>query len=255
MLELCTSTAVDLARSGARHGAGLFETVRVEGGRPLRLDLHLARLARGLDFLGMEAAPAEDEVRAFLAAETALPELGLGVLRLVAVDRTLTAWAEPLAAEAPGSVRAALAEGFHRSSSSPLNRHKTLAYLENSLLARQARARGVYELLALNEHARLTDGSRTTALVLLERSWLTPPVEEGALPGTLRALLLAAGLLREEPLDLALLRRARALVLCNALRELVSVDALALPEGELALDPDPKALGDLRAAVAASKRD
>lgn len=254
MLELRASASLDLARSAARHGIGLFETVRVESGRPLRLGLHLERLARGLEFLGMEPAPGEAVLRAFLQAETGLAALDLGVLRLMAVDDRMLAWAEPLTEESPGPVKVALADGFRRSSRSPLNRHKTLAYLENSLLARQARAAGVYELLALNEHDRLTDGSRTTALVLLERQWFTPPVEEGALPGTLRALLLQAGLLREEPIGLALLRRARALALCNALREIVPVDSLAGIEGQGGLDPEPPQLRDLRAAVAESKR-
>ncbi len=254
MLELLSGTTLDLARSAARHGAGLFETIRVEGGRPLRLGLHLARLARGLDFLGMEAAPEEAALRDFLERETGTPELALGVLRMVAVDGRLLAWAEPLAEEPPGPVRIALASGFRRSSSSPLNRHKTLAYLENSLLGREARRQGVYELLACNEHDRLTDGSRTTLLVHLDRAWLTPPVEEGALPGTLRALLLEAGLVREAPLGLKDLRRARALVLANALRELVPVGELAGLEGILGLDPEPAALRDLRAAVAESKR-
>lgn len=251
MLELCRDTTVDLARSAARHGAGLFETVRVEGGRPLRLGLHLARLQRGLDFLGMEAAPDAGVLLDFLERERDLSSHGLGVLRLVAVDGRLMAWAEPLTEGPAGPVRVALASGFRRSSSSPLNRHKTLAYLENNLLGRQARQQGVYELLALNEQERLSDGSRTTALLLLERTWVTPPVEDGALPGTLRALLLAAGLLREEPVGFPELRRARALVLANALRELVPVGEL---EGAQGLDPDPPPLRDLRAAVAESKR-
>jgi branched-chain amino acid aminotransferase len=254
MLELTTATTLDLARSAARHGAGLFETARVEAGRPLRLGLHLERLARGLAFLGMEEAPDEGALTAFLQKETAMPALPLGVLRLVAVDAALLAWAEPLVEESAGTVAVALAANFRRSSSSPLNRHKTLAYLENNLLARQARASGVYELLALNEHDRLTDGSRTTALVLLERTWITPPIEEGALPGTLRALLLQAGLVREEPVTLAVLRKARALVLANALRELVPVAELAGLEGIAGLDPEPRSLRDLRAAVAESKR-
>lgn len=251
MLELLTATTLDLGRSAARHGAGLFETIRIEGGRPLRLGLHLARLRRGLAFLGMDTAPEEDALRSFLQAETAMPSLELGVLRLIAVDESILAWAEPLQEEDPGPVKVALASGFRRSSTSPLNRHKTLAYLENNLLLRQARTEGVYELLAFNEHERLTDGSRTTVLALLERTWVTPPVEDGALPGTLRALLLDAGLVREEQIGLGELRRARALVLANALRELVPVGELA---GGPDLDPEPRSLADLRAAVAESKR-
>ena len=254
MLELLAPTTIDLRDSAARHGVGLFETIRVEGGRPLRLDLHLARLARGLAFLGMEEAPDEAALRTFLERETATPSLDLGVLRLVAVDAGLRAWAEPLDEAGAGPAKVALAEAFRRSSSSPLNRHKTLAYLENSLLAREARSRGLYELLALNEHGRLTDGSRTTMLLRLGKAWFTPPVEEGALPGTLRALLLKAGVLREDALELRHLRQARALVLCNALRELVAVEEVAGVDLAPGLDPELPAIRELRDVVTGSKR-
>jgi branched-chain amino acid aminotransferase len=67
MLELLTDTRIDLAASGARHGEGLFETLRVRDGVPLRLAAHLERLAAGARFLGLEAPPGPEAVLAFLA--------------------------------------------------------------------------------------------------------------------------------------------------------------------------------------------
>lgn len=40
--------------AGYYFGLGVFETIAVEEGRPLFLDRHLARLQKGLDFLGLE---------------------------------------------------------------------------------------------------------------------------------------------------------------------------------------------------------
>lgn len=246
MLELLTGTTLDLARSGARHGCGVFETIRVEAGRPLRLDLHHQRLARGTAFLGLDPPPDLDALRDFLAAETPCAALELGVLRLVAVDGKLLAWAEALEAEQPASVAIGLAENFRRFSGSALNRHKTLAYLENSMLAREAANQGLFELIALNERGRLTDGSRTTLLLASGNEVLTPPTADGALPGTLRELLLRAELVREASLNEADLRSAEAVILCNALRECVPVHEV---RGAGAKNPDPPALARLRQAV------
>jgi branched-chain amino acid aminotransferase len=246
MLELLTETTLDLARSGARHGLGLFETIRIEGGRPLRLELHHERLARGAAFLGLDEPPDLDSLRDFVAAETPCGALDLGVLRLVAVDGKLLAWAEEMTEEPLVPVEVGLAGDFRRYSQSPLNRHKTLSYLENSKLAREAAALGLFDLLALNEQGRLTDGSRTSLLLVSGKEVLTPPVADGALPGTLRELLLRSGLVREERLSPRELQEADAVILCNALRECVPVREV---RGIGPKDPDPPALARLRQAV------
>jgi branched-chain amino acid aminotransferase len=117
----------------------------------------------------------------------------------------------------------ALSLETRRCSSSPLNRFKTLAYLENRLLAREAGRRGLFEAIAPNEAGRLTDGSRTSLFVVLGGRLLTPPAADGALPGVARRCLLEAGLGEEAPLEPRDLARAQALLLTNALQGAVPV--------------------------------
>ena len=231
MLELLTDTRIDLAGSGARHGEGLFETIRVRDGAPRRLEAHLQRLAGGARFLGLEPPPEPEAVRAFLAAPCA--GLASGVLRLLAVDRKLLVTVAPWVPE-PGPVALGLCALTRRCSASPLNRFKTLSYLENRIMAREAAERGLFEVVALNEHGRLTDGARTSLFVVLAGRMLTPPVAEGALPGVARRCLLEAGLAREAGLVPEDLARADAALLTNALRGAMPVRAA---EGR-ALDPD-----------------
>jgi branched-chain amino acid aminotransferase len=216
MLELLTDTRIDLAASGARHGEGLFETIRVRDGVPLRLAAHLERLAAGARFLGLEAPPGPEAVLAFVAGPCA--GLACGVLRLLAVDRTLRVTAGPWQADHPARITLGVSREIRRLSTSPLNRFKTLAYLENRLLAREAERRGLFEVVALNEHGRLTDGARTSLLVVLDGRLLTPPAADGALPGVARRCLLEAGLAAEAALTPADLLRAEAALLTNALR-------------------------------------
>ncbi|MFM2342780.1 MAG: hypothetical protein RLZZ592_2433, partial [Pseudomonadota bacterium] len=60
----------------------------------------------------------------------------------------------------------------------------------------------------------------STLLLRLDGRWWTPPVAAGALPGVMRAALMAdpAWALQERVLHPADLARAEALALCNALR-------------------------------------
>ena len=216
MLELLTDTRVDLAVSGARHGEGLFETIRVRDGVPLRLAAHLERLAAGARFLGLEPPPDPATVLAFVAG--ACSGLASGVLRQVAV--------EPWEPGHPARILLGLSREIQRMSGSPLNRFKTLAYLENRLLAREAERRGLFELVALNEHGRLTDGARTSLFLVLDGRMLTPPVTDGALPGVARRCLLEAGLAEEAPLTQEDLLQAEAVLLTNSLRGALPVHGL-----------------------------
>jgi branched-chain amino acid aminotransferase len=239
MLELLTGASIDLATSGARHGVGLFETLRVRHGVPLRLEAHLERLTQGTRFLGLAAPPDADCVRAFLETRTLCRTLPDGILRLVAVDGQLHVTVAPWEPGPAGPVQVAVSLRWRRFSGSPLNRFKTLSYLENRLLAGEAQERGLFDVIAPNEAGRLTDGSRTTLFAAIQGELLTPPVTEGVLPGVARRVLLEAGLAREAPLAFGALEEAQALLLTNSLRGALPVDRC----GARTLDPGHALLG------------
>ena len=217
MLELVTAKAINVADSDARHGWGCFESLRVENGHPRWLERHLARLAGGCAFLGLEPPPSPEAVLAFLAGRP-LPGGDRGTLRLIAVDGCLLVRFDERPVSPAEPLRACLSARVTRWSASPLNRFKTLSYLENRLLQIEAGEQQAFEALALNESGRLTDGGRTTLLLRKDDRWLTPPVEDGALPGIARGLLLEAGLAEEARLRPEDLSKAEGAVLVNALR-------------------------------------
>lgn len=224
MLELVTGRTVDVADSDARHGWGCFETLRVENGLPCWLERHLARLAGGCTFLGLEPPPPPEAVRAFLGG-LPRPEPDVsGTLRLIAVDGCLLVRLDGRPAPPDEPLRACLSARVTRWAASPLNRFKTLSYLENRLLQREAVSQGAFESLALNESGHLTDGGRSTLLLRLGGRWLTPPAEDGALPGIARGLLLEAGLVEEASLRPGEFPGAEGAVLVNALRGVVVLE-------------------------------
>ncbi|MCD7059727.1 aminodeoxychorismate synthase component I [Pelagibacterium xiamenense] len=82
-------------------------------------------------------------------------------------------------------------------------------------------ARGVDEVVFLNERGEIAEGSITTVFVESGSTLLTPPLSVGILPGTLRAELLATGRAKEAVLTLDDLECATAIYLGNSVRGLM----------------------------------
>jgi para-aminobenzoate synthetase/4-amino-4-deoxychorismate lyase len=79
----------------------------------------------------------------------------------------------------------------------------------------------LFDMVFLNERGEVAEGARSTVFVERDGILLTPPLTSGALPGVLRAELLAAGRAREAvllPEDLS-----AGFWLGNALRGLMPV--------------------------------
>ena len=75
----------------------------------------------------------------------------------------------------------------------PFLRHKTSRRAVHEAAYLDARAAGADEALLLNRAGRLADGARNSVFVAQGDRLATPPLEDGALPGVLRATLLGEG--------------------------------------------------------------
>jgi para-aminobenzoate synthetase/4-amino-4-deoxychorismate lyase len=198
-------------------GLLLIETLRREDGRYPRLAGHLERLRRSAAWLGFVC----DETRLadLLAAQ---PVAGTWRVRLtLAKDGSVDVQAFPLGAEPSGPRHAVLAAATIQSDY-PLRRHKTTdrALYDAALKGLDGDAQ-LFDVVFLNERGEVAEGARSTVFVERDGVLVTPPLASGALPGVLRAELLAAGQAREAtlyPADLA-----DGFWLGNALRGLVRV--------------------------------
>ena len=92
-----------------------------------------------------------------------------------------------------------------RQATSLLSQCKTFAYGQAIQARREARSAGAEEALLLGTSGELCCGATSNLVVLREGTWLTPPLASGCLPGVMRGRALALGLVREAPLDPALL--------------------------------------------------
>lgn len=248
---------------GLLHGHGLFETVRVTGGRPALVERHLDRLYASAPLVGLELPWSRAELAALAAEAPARAGLREGAVRL-----TVTAGPGPAFGPGgpPGLVVAArpptplppraraVVASFPRNHRSPLARVKSLSYLENVLARREAAARGADEALLLNGEGELAEGAATNVFFVRGGRLCTPAVACGALPGVMRGLVLAlAGDLlpvEEGRYRLADLAAAEEAFLTNVLVgvwPLVAVEGRPLGDGR----PGPVTLALARRAAAA----
>ncbi|HMA33086.1 MAG TPA: aminotransferase class IV [Chloroflexia bacterium] len=242
---------------GLTLGDGLFETIRVYGGRPFQLAAHLARLQAGAAVIGM-TLPAD--LGAAAAAVLAANGWTAAVLRLTVTrgvapparggllleplpPPTVLITGRSLAGTPPypdhfytrglGLVTA----GPPRNEHSPLSRCKTLNYLDQILIRQAAARAGGDEALQSNTTGAVVGASVANLFVVQAGTLLTPDLASGCLPGITRALVLAlAGTLglpaQEVRLDRATVAASTEAFLTNtllAVAPVASVDGIHLP--------------------------
>jgi para-aminobenzoate synthetase/4-amino-4-deoxychorismate lyase len=210
--------------TGLEPGFQLFETMfaagAVQGGATVRhLDAHLDRLERSAGVLAFafDRAAARDAV---LQRARALPPGTAWRLRLtLSHDGRVELSHAPLSALTGGEVRLLIADA-RLPNANPLAAHKTTLRRAYDEGVRAAERIGAFDSLFFTADGRLVEGGRSSVFIRLDGRWLTPPIDDGALPGVMRARLLAdpAWSAQERSLGLVELRRASAIVVCNALR-------------------------------------
>jgi len=231
----------DLADRGLLLGDGVFDTALALDGRIAFEDAHVVRLVAAAETLGF-AVPPERVVEAMRALAGTAPR--------TAIRTTVTRGPGPrgiapptdtrpflFASAAPARPALAFAPmrlhrtAIRRNETSPASRLKTLGYLDAVLAARDAAAAGFDETLFLNTEGRVACTGIGNLLAVTGRTLVTPSLEEGVLPGIVRAqvLSLAKGLglaAEERPLPLDACLAADAVILTNSLRLVSPVTAI-----------------------------
>ena len=189
----------------------LIETMRLtaEDGI-LLLDEHMDRLTRSARYFGFVLDA--DALRAELVRTG--EEAGECVLRLV-LEKS-GAWSverRPLPSPAPCRVAVAMTRLDSRD---PFLFHKTTrrGVYERAL----AGMSGVDDVLLVNERGEVTEGTIANLVAELNGEMLTPALDCGLLPGTMRSRLLKEGRVREGIIRVGELSRCTGLWLVNSVR-------------------------------------
>jgi branched-chain amino acid aminotransferase len=182
-------------------GDGVFETVKVKGGRPFALRRHIERLHRSAQGLGLAVPVGDATLRAAVDEVVAAAGLDLARLRV-----TLTAGVTPLgSARGEGEPTLVIAAGplvpRSRDTSAvtvpwPCNERSAVAgvkvtsYAENVVALAEARKVGASEAIHPNTQGQLCEGTGSNVFVVWGGELLTPPLLSGCLAGVTRALVL-----------------------------------------------------------------
>ncbi len=237
---------LDPTDRGLTLGDGLYETLRARAGRPERAAAHFARLARGAAVLGIPLPVDEGALVAALVATLAANGLVDGALRV-----TLTRGPGPRGIEPPGSPRPTLlvtaspiapqaaparvvvAACTRRNERSPVSRVKAIGALDAVLARREALDRGADDAILLGVGGQVAEATVANVFACLDGALVTPPVEDGALPGVARAAILDLGAATEARLSPEDLAGASEVFLSNSLglRAVASIDGRPVGRG------------------------
>jgi branched-chain amino acid aminotransferase len=227
---------------GLLRGDGVFEVIRVYGGKPFKLEEHFARLERSARNLrlpiDLEAVRAD--------AHRLLAEAGPGpahdTLRIVLTRggrRVLLT--EPLV-QLPPWIRLAT---ITYSPTRVLDGVKSLSYAANMLTRRIAQERGFDDALLVTPHGRVLEAPTSSIFWVKDDRILTPPLADHILASITRALVIELSGASEEACTLEDLEAADAAFLASTVREVHPI--AAIDEHEFPVESE--VVSDLSAAV------
>ncbi|MEO1658598.1 MAG: aminotransferase class IV [Pseudomonadota bacterium] len=228
-------------------GDGIFETLRIENGKPLLLKRHLRRLEGAVRALGFKVdINAIGATARKAATETDTASMRITVLRGTG-PRGLLPPSEPqhrtlIAVSSTGprkpALRPVMIAETRRNEGSPLSRMKCVSYADQVIARMEAETVGAEDAIMLNNRGEPASTSCANLLVKTRDGWITPPVTTGLLPGIVREVLLERRLVVEAPVDLATIR-THALLRTNSL---IGIEPLQLGDGPVAEPGDFAAL-------------
>lgn len=220
---------------GLLYGDGLFETVRVLGGRALFLDYHRERFSRSAEALGYPAESFEAGINA-LDSLREVERDGLWRITVVrpqfgvpgaGVSGVYRAWRQ--APPAVNQLELTTLRGFYFPGNF-LAEYKTTSWLISVEALRRAWAQGFDEALLLSPQGQVGEAAAANVFVYLEGRWVTPAID-GVLPGVIRRVVLEegrrAGLkIEERALMVEELEQAQAVALTSTGRLVAAATSL-----------------------------
>ena len=235
-------------------GDSIFETLRLSGGAALRWDRHLSRLRQGGLITGIPIPWNDGQLTEIVRSTVEAGGLSEAVVRLT-ISRGVSEQRGLLpdsSAKPTIIVHAAPFDGYpkelyqrgmktiissvRRNEHSVLSRVKSSNYLDNILARQEAAKHGADEALLLNTAGVLCGASAANLFIVLGGTLVTPSIDSGALPGTVRGTIVdhAPYRVEERVIDVSELMSCQEAFLTNALlgvMPLTSVGSTTIASG------------------------
>jgi branched-chain amino acid aminotransferase len=213
---------IPVSDDGFLRGDGVFEVIRLYGGRPFALDDHLARL--GNSAANLRLSVDLDAARADVEALVEANDVDEAALRIVVTrGGHRLAMIEELKPLPPTLAVASIQYAPTR----VLDGIKSLSYAANVLARRLAQERGADEALLVTPHGRVLEGPTCTFVCSFDGETLvTPPLSEHILDSITRRRLVALCDVRDQVVSSDDLLRVREAFMTSTLREVHPIHAI-----------------------------
>jgi aminodeoxychorismate lyase len=188
------------------YGDGLFETIPVYNGRPVRWAQHLERMTRGAEFLKMRVPYTVKELRGFASQLIERNQMPNSLLRVTLSRGVGERGYSPKSAESP-----VLVMGLHEAPEvdltnppawtlktsehklpvvDPAGTYKTNNKLLQIIAKMEAEADGADDALMLNSNGEVAETASANLFWIYRGTVYTTPTGRGMLPGITRAIVL-----------------------------------------------------------------
>lgn len=206
---LSTDATINVTDRGFLLGDGIFETMRVVNKKIPHLRLHFSRMEKGCDILFFPSLQKELLIKG-IEEILKINEINNGSLRLTITrgdgprgiipsgDTNLTILLQvfdPSKTILP-PVKLVISRYF-RDGRSPLSVVKSTNFLPSILSRIEAKNKNYDDALLLGQTGSIAEATAANIVFLKNNILVTPPLLDGALPGTSRERLLKAGLCEE----------------------------------------------------------
>ena len=212
--------AIDSFGVSPSRSLSLIETFRYSRGRYRFLEDHMKRMQRSALAFGVSFS--KESILASLDLDRKKRNIVEGVFRTrveLNVGGSILVEHLPFVTDVKNKKCFVGISQYKVSSRSGLLGYKTSlrSLFEGQL--KKAVANGWADMLFFNEMGLLTQGCIHNIFVKIDGSWVTPPLEDGLLPGIMRARLLKKfSPVFERSITLRDLQNAQCIILCNSLR-------------------------------------
>lgn len=192
---------------GFLYGDGLFETLRAYEKKPFRLEDHVTRISNSAQYFDIPFRYTSQQIRQIIEQLLAANNLqdayirmtlsrGPGVNGLIpkgTYTPTFVIHAKPLAAY-PASLYktgvSLITSHIRRSTTCPISCHKTLNFLTNYLIKREASEKGAHDALILNTDNHIAECAVSNIFIVEKNTVITPSLKANVLPGITRKIVL-----------------------------------------------------------------